>query len=362
MGLTSTYVFDQTDLRGNFSYTNIALLDVKFSESASNAGSTSMLVVARERRELLIDLYDRFNQMDFFYLIDIGPEINGISTTANAGALMFLISSRMKHYGYRSSDIRAGWMEWRYIPYHNMVPGRHQDSDLLNQIAFNFHIDRGFGTVDNDGWIAFYFLFSLDGTGRLSAQVDGWAYHAGGGGGLPDNGPDIGGVLNIVIPQFIPTIQSFLDSFGAAAGRSSWGAHDSSGQPLFDQFYLLPGSGDPLLIGPNDIQSGYPAPRVGTSTRPVDAQVTLALVPTAKKVPHGTPDILWEIKRKGWRWELKASSDAGVSILRGTRKSNGKVFEIEARVTERQSAITNAAPTRAPKTRKPIAKKKVRRQ
>ncbi len=366
MALTSTYVFDQTDLRGNFTFTNVAQLFATFSESESNSGSTSTLFVAREAREFLIDLYSRFNSADFLFLIDIAPEIGGVSTNANGGALMVLISSAMVHFGYRSSDIRAGWMEWRYVPYYGKGPGRHQDSDLLNQIAFNFHINRGIGTVDNDGWIAFYYLFFLDETGRLGAYVDGWAYQAGGGEGLPDDGPDIGPVLGEIVPQFVDTIQTFLNSFCATAAVFTPGIHDSDGYPLFDKFYLLPGDGD-TSFGPVDPMSGYPAPGIGNSTRPVDVEVSLVLLPKQKVVrppgTHVTPNIAAEVrselKRKGW--DFKASAE-GVSGLKGTRVTNGRVVEIEVCFKERAKGVSNGAPVERAGSKKIKPKKKMRKK
>src|SRR5712691_6808475 len=244
MGLTSWYVFDHTDLRGNFTFTNVPTFGPTFYEDETNLGSTSTLFVSREDREISIDLYDLFNSGNFLSLIDIKPLINGVSSDNNEDALMVLISNGMKHYGYRNSDIRSGWMQWRYIPYHDKQPGRHQESDLLNQIAFDIHVDRGVGTVDNDGWVGFYYFFFFDGAGRLGAFVDGWAFHCGGGGGLYDDGPGgLGEILNMVLPQFLAPIQSFLDSLCATAGLRAPGQRDSGGRALFDRFYLLPGNG-----------------------------------------------------------------------------------------------------------------------
>jgi hypothetical protein len=290
MALTSTYVFDQTDLRGNFKFTNVGSLGFySLSWTWANLSPGSTLTALRPNQEIDIDLYALFNRSDFFWLIDTMPSINGMSLNNNPDSLMVLISLGMYHYGYRTSDVRAGWDMWRHLPYYNQDPARHGDSDLLNQIAFNFHIERGEGTVDNDGWIAFYYQFFLDGGGRLGAFVDGWAYEFGGGGGLPDDAPDLGGVLHSVLPPFVSTIQSFLDPFVVTAGLFQDGEHDSSGRALFDEFYLLPGDGNNDL-GP--FSGGVPVgPFMGSGARSVDAEATLALVPRfpSSPSPPGPP-------------------------------------------------------------------------
>jgi hypothetical protein len=346
MAEISTYVFNQTDLRGNFSFTNMAQLFTTFGETAQNTSSGSTLTVSRESREVLIDLYDTFNRSDFLFLIDIAPVINGVTVNPNPGALMVLISSSMSHFGYRTSDIRAGWDQWRHVPYHDKDPNRHQDSDLLNQIAFTFHIDRGFGTVDNDGWIAFYFMFFLDGEGKLGAFIDGGGAQFGGGEGLPDGGPDLGTVLNRVLPSFVATLQSFLDSFCSTAAILSSGVHDPSGRTLFDQFYLLPGDGT-ATVGPGHDASGFPNLFSGTSHRPVDAEVSLALLPKQKMPPSTRSSIPSKVitgltrALKDNGWSVKVSEATGIVDLKGSQVIDGRNIAIDAHLTETFKRVSN---------------------
>jgi hypothetical protein len=267
---------------------NTALFE-DFSYVWTNGPPGSTLTVNRVMPiEFTIDLYDLFNTDRFFFLIDTGPKIGNTVLFPNPDALMAMIDIAMSHYGYRTSEIRAGFDVWRDVPYFQKDPSRHAGTDLLSQIALSFHIHRGVGTVDNDGWIAFYYKFFLDSAGRLGAFVDGWAYQYGGSGGLADDGQDLTTVLDDIVPSFTPTIQSFLDPFCITADIFQDGEHDSNGRALFDNAYLLPGDGNTTL-GPNDPYSNYPAPFSGTGARPSDVEATLALQPKLPPPPPPPP-------------------------------------------------------------------------
>jgi hypothetical protein len=298
MGEISTYQFNQTDLRGGFSFANLGFFTDMFSESWANVAPGSILTIQRPSDEYTIDLYSWFNATDFLTLIDVTPLIGGMTVNNNPDALMVMISIGMTRYVFRTSDIRAGWDMWTHVPYYSKDPARHQPGDLLNQLAVNFHVNRGKGTVDNDGWIALYYMFFLDSEGRLGANVDGWAYEYGGGGGLQDDAPDLSAVLEEVIPAFATTVQSFLDKFCLDAMIFQNGLHDSSGRALFDYAYLLPGDGNSDL-GPVQEPSGYPAPGTGISSRPIDVEVTLALVPKQPPPPPSPPQPPLQISVRG---------------------------------------------------------------
>jgi len=290
MSLTSTYTFDHQNLWGNFAYKNVAeFVEQYYPATSQNIGSMSVLIQPRQDNEILLNLYSAFNTPAFLTLIDVGPLIDGESITENPNALMYTIIRPMNHYGYRSSDIRAGWIEWRDVPFHNDEPSLFQDGDLLNQVALNFHINRGEGTVDNDGWITFYYKFSLDAQGRLYASVEGWAYQFGGGTGLNDGGEDLGATLKKALPAFLGTLQSFLDRFCSNAGLFENGVgRDSNGRALFDHFYLLPGNGNMNIGAPQP--NGVPLPGIGPGDMPVDTEVTLVLLGKVKQVQH-TPSV-----------------------------------------------------------------------
>jgi len=70
MALTSTYAFEQTDVRGNFTFANVPFSSVTFCWAWGNVSPGSLLTVCREDREFTIDLYMRFNAADFLGLID----------------------------------------------------------------------------------------------------------------------------------------------------------------------------------------------------------------------------------------------------------------------------------------------------
>jgi hypothetical protein len=364
MALVSTYVFDQSDLRGNFTFNNAALLFTSFAETTSSTDSSSVLTVNRENGELLVDLYIRFNQTDFLSLIDIAPLISGplggeqYGPQANPEALLYLVSYPLDIYAYRTSDIRAGWDQWRFIPYHDKQPSRHGDSDVLNQLAFNFHNSRGPGVVDNDGWIAFYYTFSLDAAGRLRAFVDGCAYEFGGeDAGLSDR-------LNAVLPSFMSTIQSFLDQFCADVALFQPGEHDANGHPLFDHVYLLPGDGDSSL-GTIQQPGGVPLPGAGSGMRSIDVEVSLAVLPKQKFVPPRPPgsnklsiaivaEVARELESEGWIVKVSKAREAA---LTGSRVINGRNVEITARLGEASNATSHfarawAAPTKVKSVQK----------
>ncbi len=290
MSLTSTYTFDHQNLWGNFTYKNVAeYVEQYYPSTSHNMGSMSVLIQPRPDNELLINLYSAFNTAAFLALIDVGPLIDGESITENPNALMYTIIRPMNHYGYRSSDVRAGWIEWRDVPFHNDEPSLFQDGDLLNQVALNFHINRGEGTVDNDGWITYYYKFSLDAQGRLTASVEGWAYQFGGGTGLNDGGEDLGATLKKALPAFVGTLQSFLDRFCSNAGLFENGVQrDSNGRALFDHFYLLPGNGNMNTGAPQP--TGIPLPGIGPGDMPVDTEVTLVLLSKVKQIQQ-TPSV-----------------------------------------------------------------------
>ena len=111
--------------------------------------------------------------------------------------------------------------------------------------------------------------------------------------------------------------------------------------------------------------SGYPAPGIGNSTRPVDVEVTLALLPKQKAVrPPGTrispniaAEVRSELKRKGW--DFKTSAE-GVKGLRN-RVADGRVVEIEVCFKERANGASNAAPVERAGSKKIKPKKKMRK-
>jgi hypothetical protein len=210
MPVLTNYWFEDTDFRGNTQFLNIAHgAGVWAWINWSNIGSTSStLVWEREDREIVVDLVSILNASDILSTVD---NILGDSAT-------------------RTSDIKAGWIPWRYVPYRGSDPGRHGDLDLLVRIFFNFHINTPWYCTDADGDISYYVVPYLNGSGRLGAYVDGWSYHYDGGG--PFCTGSINDRLNSGIPAGLGTIQSLLDArLELFADRR------------FDLLYLLPGNG-----------------------------------------------------------------------------------------------------------------------
>ena len=118
-GIASIYTFDHANLWGNFSYRIVQdFFDFK-PASVINLPlpPISVLTQIRPLNEFLLNLYSAFNVTTFFASVDTTPMIDGQSLSNNPDALMYKIWRQVNHYGYRTSNIRAGWIEWRDVPY-----------------------------------------------------------------------------------------------------------------------------------------------------------------------------------------------------------------------------------------------------
>lgn len=210
MPVLSNYWFDDPDFRGNTTFMSIRHpAGVWAWINWSNIGSKdSTLVWEREDREIVIDLT---------------PQVD-------TGRIRTLIDRMMGSSARRTSGISAGWIPWKYVPYHYNRPGWN-DLDLLVKIFFRFHVDTPWYCTDADGEIAYYVRFSLTVGGSLRARVDGWSYDYDGGG--PFCTGEINSRLNASIPGGMRTLQTELDN--ALTLFSDF---------RFDLVYLLPGSGN----------------------------------------------------------------------------------------------------------------------
>lgn len=229
MPTLSNYWFQYVDFRGSTEFLSIGhpaggWAWINWSDIGSRE---STLVWEREDREILIDL---------------PPLVNAIG----AAAVDRLLGSTAS----RTSPLKAGWIPWRYVPYHDSSPGRHGDLDLLVRLFFDFHISTPWYCSDANGNISYYIVPYLDGAGRLHAYVDGWSYSYSGGG--PFCTGAINDALDSAVPGGVGTVQNLLDSSLAAFGDRR-----------FDLLYLLPGNGA----------------RSGVGVVNVDEHVSLALLP-----------------------------------------------------------------------------------
>lgn len=230
MPVLSNYWFEKTDFRGNTVFLSIGHGAGGWAWiNWSDIGSThSTLVWEREDREIAVDLVPLVNAPDILATVD---RLLGGSAE-------------------RTSDIKAGWIPWRYVPYRSSDPSRHADLDLLVRIFFNFHVHTPWYCSDADGDISYYVVPYLDGAGHLGAYVDGWSYHFDGGG--PFCAGAISDQLNSSVPGGMSALQSMLDTrLALFADRT------------FDLVYLLPGDGA----------------RSGVGTVNVDEHVSIALLP-----------------------------------------------------------------------------------
>lgn len=230
MPVLTNYWFSDSDFRGNTTFLNIGHCAGCWAWiNWSNIGSTdSTLVWEREDREIVVDLPPILNAPDVLSTLD---SILGSSAS-------------------RTSSIKAGWIPWRHVPFHEKDPGRHGDLDLLVRIFFNFHISTPWYCSDADGDISYYVIPYLSGSGRLGAYVDWWSYHFSGGG--PFCSGEISDRLDSAVPGGMGTLQSMIDvRMAFFASRS------------FDMLYLLPGNGT----------------RTGGGTVNVNEHVSLALLP-----------------------------------------------------------------------------------
>jgi hypothetical protein len=229
MPTLSNYWFQETDFRGSTNFLSIGhdAGGWAWINSSNLGGSESTLVWERQDNELLVDL---------------PPLINALGATA--------VDRLLGSSANRTSSLNAGWIPWRYVPYHDRSPGRHGDLDLLVRLFFNFHIGTPWYCSDANGNISYYVVPYLDSAGKLHAYVDGWSYDYGGGG--PFCTGSINDHLNSALPGGIASLQSLLDSSLAAFASRS-----------FSTLYLLPGDGA----------------RTGTGVVNVDEHVSLALLP-----------------------------------------------------------------------------------
>ncbi|MET8776957.1 hypothetical protein ABZV58_18300 [Nocardia sp. NPDC004654] len=221
MPVLSQYWFRRTDFRGDTEF-----LSIRHGAGVwawiNDAGITqrSTLVWEREDRELLIDLHAQAN------------------TAAVTGAIDQMLGGAAS----RRSEVRAGWIPWLHVPYHDDEPGRHGELDLLVRIAFDFHIGTPWFCTDADGDISYYVLFFTDRGGRLRSAVDGWSYDYDGGGPFCTGG--INDALDDAVSGGVTTLQGLLD---AALAQFA--------ERRFDLVYLLPGAADTDGQGSVDVGS-----------------------------------------------------------------------------------------------------------
>jgi hypothetical protein len=231
MPVLTNYWFRDTDFRGETTFLNVGHCAgcwawINWSDIGSRR---STLVWEREDREQVIALASVLNAPDIQSSVD---DMLGGSQAR------------------RTSDIKAGWIPWRHVPYHENDPGRHADLDLLVRIFFNIHITTPGYCTDADGSISYYIVPYLDSSGRLGAWVDWWSYDF--DGGWPFCSGAISDALGNPVPAVIVTLQGLID------GRLALFA-----DRRFDMLYLLPGDGT----------------RSGGGTVNVDESVALALLP-----------------------------------------------------------------------------------
>ncbi|MEC2715564.1 hypothetical protein P9Z56_29145 [Bacillus cereus] len=231
MPVLTHYWFQDTDFRGNTFFANQAHGAGAWAWINSNnngAFGVSTLVMEREDREIVIDLPPLFNDQNTLSLIDriLGGQAQ------------------------RTSQIKVGWIPWRYVPYKGQNPSKHGALDLLVRIYFDFHIDTPWYCSDVDGNISYYVVPTLDREGSIGAFVDGWSYDYNGG-ALVCTGK-ISDKLSNQVPTGVGTLQTMLDSRLALFGERR-----------FDMLYLLPGDGT----------------KSGTGTVNVNEHVSLALLP-----------------------------------------------------------------------------------
>ncbi|MCG3119371.1 MAG: hypothetical protein ALAOOOJD_01763 [bacterium] len=230
MPVLTNYWFGDTDFRGNTVFLNIGHCANCWAWiNWANIGSTkSTLVWEREDREIAVDLLPILNAADILSAVD--RMLDGSAT--------------------RTSGIKAGWIPWRYVPFHESDPNRHGELDLLIRIFLNFHVSTPWYCSDADGDISYYVIPYLDGAGRLGAYVDWWSYHFSGGG--PFCSGAISEALDSAVPGGIETLQSMIDARLALFSSRR-----------FDMLYLLPGDGS----------------RAGGGSVNVNEHVSLALLP-----------------------------------------------------------------------------------
>jgi hypothetical protein len=231
MPVLTNYWFDHTDFRGNVQFLNEShsVGSWAWINWADIGATRSTLVWERQDDEITVDLAAQMNAPDIQSAVD--RLLSGSS-------------------GRRTSDIFAGWIAWRDVPYYSKAPSSHGDLDLLVRIFFNLHITTPSYCSDADGNISYYVVPFLDNAGHLAAYVDGWSYDYSGG-GLICTG-SINDELNKRVPPGEGTLQTLLDERLALFANQT-----------FSLLYLLPGD----------------ATKSGGGSVNVDTHVSLALLP-----------------------------------------------------------------------------------
>lgn len=254
MPLLSSYVFDQADFQGNFTYSTSGLFVGDFSYREFNNQNTSSIIVVREDRETRVEPSSMLNSSQALGMID--QQLGGRAT--------------------RTSQVFAGWMTWKHVPYHEKDPNRHDELDQLLRILFNFHINTPPGCVDIDGNISYYVQFFLDDAGRLNATVDWWAYQFWGGHtvfGINCGADEAKDALDKAVPAGIGPLQDAMNNYVKLVALFDAPVHDQEGRALFDKIYWLPGDGTRSL-------------GEGSGTTPVENLASLALLPKQTQTPQ----------------------------------------------------------------------------
>lgn len=130
----------------------------------------------------------------------------------------------------RTSNLRAGMVNYGVVEYGGS--NRHPSWQTLVDISFTFEADVPGYCLGRDaiGNIHYYVLVTLDSSGTIQADVDGWTWHRERG-GLCGNKVDQR--LNNNVPNGMSVLQTEIDdALGPASALT------------FEDLYFLPGDGE----------------------------------------------------------------------------------------------------------------------
>lgn len=130
----------------------------------------------------------------------------------------------------RTSGLRAGMVNYGVVEYAG--PDRHPSGQTLVDVSFTFEVDLPWTCLGRDaiGNIHYYVLVTLDSSGTIQADVDGWTWHRERGGLCRERVDD---ALDDNVPDGMSALQSEIDSVLGPVSALT-----------FDDLYFLPGDGE----------------------------------------------------------------------------------------------------------------------
>jgi hypothetical protein len=225
----SSYFFADTNLRGPADYVHTPAQGLTRTTRLDMQGKRSNLTILRSDDEEVIDL----------------------AAVANSDAVRGIVSGLLTESAALTSPIRVGWRPYQHVEYFDQAPGGHAPDELLLRVFFDIHVSTPGWCLAVDQSLSFYIYVFLDGSHRIRANVEGWAFQTSYGSACRDGVRD---ELRKRMPGAVAALQQLVDPvIGGYADRP------------FSAVYLLPGAGERSgygLTNPDEYASIAVVPRI----------------------------------------------------------------------------------------------------